>query len=762
MLKFYKILVLLILLVGSRQLISQSTLLNPITTLVDKSKAGNKLPTIIDNSGNTRGAGFNGENIFVATRTGGNIIYYWDVSKPDTDPKTMDMTGVTGGLFAVSDLTVVGKRVFMSNMVNATGNMFKVYGWTNKEAQPKVLLEFPAPATNVRLGDAISVIGDPASDGLLVASGHGTKSFYIWKMKGDTISDKTPAVVTLDSVMNLNFARITKVPQSDMYLASGPTMGMALLDKDFKVLEWVKPGVYFPSWPMYAQILFYKGKRLLSYQHVKTSPVENFQYVMDISSDSTTLSAIKNIGSKPAVDRLIHTLNLGNISNGNASVSVDILPDEAGNLLSFAYSAGNGFILQQYGNAIKPSVSPVSTVIDKRKFTNKLPAIIDNAGNTRGAGFNGKHIFVATRTNGNKIFYWDVAAPDADPKELKMTGVAGGTFVVSDLCVAGSHTFMSNMVFVGGAFKVYHWPNVDAEPAVLLEFANAPARLGDAITVIGNPMEEARLFASGHGSKDFYVWIIKNGKIENNTPQKITLDKPANVNFGRITKVPGEDTYIASGSNIGLSLLDKDFKVTFEIPLGTYFPSWPMNAQVFTYKNQRFLGYVHTKTSPVENSFYVVDVNNGNTISDALRDLVASPFAGRLIHSVNMGDVNNGNASVGMDIVPDALGNVWAMAYSAGNGFILQKFGDKTSSAWDYDVSAFKMYPNPASGLLTIQSEYKIKRVVVYDLNARMIIAHPVENTETTLDVSTFQNGVYFLSLETDGGLFSEKLIIQK
>ena len=70
----------------------------------------------------------------------------------------------------------------MSNMVNATGNMFKVYGWSNKEAQPKVLLEFPAPATNVRLGDAISVIGDPATDGLLVASGHGTKSFYIWKM----------------------------------------------------------------------------------------------------------------------------------------------------------------------------------------------------------------------------------------------------------------------------------------------------------------------------------------------------------------------------------------------------------------------------------------------------------------------------------------------------------------------------------------------------------------------------------------------------
>ena len=435
MLKFYKILVLLILLAGSRQLISQSTLLNPITTLIDKSKAGNKLPTIIDNAGNTRGAGFNDENIFVATRTGGNIIYYWDVAKPDDDPKTMNTSIITGGAFPLSDLTAVGKKVFASNMVNATGSLFKMYGWANKDAQPKVLLEFAAPAST-RLGDAFSVVGDPATDGLLIASGHGTKSFYIWKMKGDTISDKTPNIVTLDSVMNVNFARITKVPQSDMYLASGSSMGMALLDKDFKLLEWIKPGVYFPSWAMYAQ--------------------------------------------------------------------------------------------------------------------------------------------------------------------------------------------------------------------------------------------------------------------------------------------------------------------------------------VFTYKNQRLLGYVHTKSSPVENFLYVVDITTGANIRDALKDLIATPFTDRLIHSVNLGNVTNGNASVGLSILPDALGNVWAMAYGAGNGFVLQRFGDKISSAWDYNVSAFKMYPNPSSGILNIDSEYRIKKVVVFDINGRMIDAMPSDSQQITLDVSGFQNGVYFVSLQTDGGLFSKKLIIQK
>jgi hypothetical protein len=350
MLKFYRLFILIAFLADNHRSAGQSTLLNPISTLVDKSKAGNKLPAIIDNAGNTRGAGLNSENIFVATRTGGNIIYYWDIAKPDVDPKTMNTAAVTGGTFPVSDLTVVGKQIFMSNMVNSTGSVFKIYGWSNKESSPSVLLEFPAPAPNVRLGDAITVLGDPNTDGQLIASGWGTKNFYIWKMKGGEIPDKNPLVITLDSVTNVNFARITKVPQSDMFLASGPTMGMALLDKDFKVLEWVKPGVYFPSWPMYAQIFFYKGKRLMAYQHVKTAPIENFQYIMDISADSTTLSAFRNIGKKPAIDRIIHSVSLGNISNGNASVSMDILTNETGHLLSFNYSAGNGFLLQKLGD----------------------------------------------------------------------------------------------------------------------------------------------------------------------------------------------------------------------------------------------------------------------------------------------------------------------------------------------------------------------------------------------------------------------------
>lgn len=48
--RFYQNFVLFLFLASGHQLIGQSTLLTPVTTVVDKSKAGNKLPAIIDNS----------------------------------------------------------------------------------------------------------------------------------------------------------------------------------------------------------------------------------------------------------------------------------------------------------------------------------------------------------------------------------------------------------------------------------------------------------------------------------------------------------------------------------------------------------------------------------------------------------------------------------------------------------------------------------------------------------------------------------------
>ncbi|HMM11229.1 MAG TPA: DUF4623 domain-containing protein, partial [Bacteroidales bacterium] len=320
------------------------------------------------------------------------------------------------------------------------------------------------------------------------------------------------------------------------------------------------------------------------------------------------------------------------------------------------------------------SITPVTTLMDMTQASGNLPAIIDNAGNNRGAGFNGQYVFVASRQNGNHVYYWDVNAPTAPPQELNLTGVAGGTFTLSDLAVVGNHVFVSNMVFVGGEFKVYHWNGLSATPTVLLSYPAAPARLGDAISVVGDPATNALLIASGHGTKDFYVWQIVNGQIPNTTPVVYNFPDITNANFGRIVGIPGSNNYIASGSGFGVLLLDAQMNILAEIP-AAWFPYWSIYPMVFYSSGQRYLAYHHVQTGAggTQNVFYVLDLSGADLVT-AFQDLAAGVFANKVVHSVNLGSIANGNASVGLDNVRDAQGNPVFMAYSAGNGFIVQKF----------------------------------------------------------------------------------------
>ncbi|HMP31814.1 MAG TPA: DUF4623 domain-containing protein, partial [Saprospiraceae bacterium] len=188
----------------------------------------------------------------------------------------------------------------------------------------------------------------------------------------------------------------------------------------------------------------------------------------------------------------------------------------------------------------------IATLLDLSQSSGALPATISNAGENRGASFNGRYLFIASRTGGNNVQYLDVSNILSGPKSLNMTGVGGGTFVISDIVTSANNIIVSNMATKGGVFKVYHWNNLDSISQLLLQVDNAPERLGDAISLIGDPSKQAHLIVSGHGSKSFFIWEIVSGTIPNKTPKVVTIDAFANVNFCRITKVPGEDMYIAS------------------------------------------------------------------------------------------------------------------------------------------------------------------------------------------------------------------------
>lgn len=316
----------------------------------------------------------------------------------------------------------------------------------------------------------------------------------------------------------------------------------------------------------------------------------------------------------------------------------------------------------------------IVTVLERNTAQGNLPAIIDDAGATRGSSFNGQYVFVASRQGGgDNVYYWDVMNPDLPPQTLNMTGVTGGTFTLADLTTVGNHIFVSNMTFANGNFKLYHWNGVNAQPTTLIDFPNSPVRLGDAITVVGNPSVEAAIVVTAHGAESVYIWGMQNGQIVDPTPEVYPFPG-VSTNFAKVTVALGDDDYVIMSGTFGIALLD-DGDIVFQIEQ-SFFPAWPLHANIFYYEGSRYLAFTHVRLNPNESKLYVLDISDGENVQQALTNLAASTFAEKLVHTVDLGGVSNGNGSVSNDVIIDPYGNLWLYAFSAGNGFVLQRVGD--------------------------------------------------------------------------------------
>jgi hypothetical protein len=72
-------------------------------------------------------------------------------------------------------------------------------------------------------------------------------------------------------------------------------------------------------------------------------------------------------------------------------------------------------------------------------------------------------------------------------------------------------------------------------------------------------------------------------------------------------------------------------------------------------------------------------------------------------------------------------------------------------------INNILIYPNPVESKLTIDSKENIKRVTIIDIMGKTVQSISIMNT--TIDVSSLTEGIYFLQIQTDKGLVSKKFI---
>ena len=74
----------------------------------------------------------------------------------------------------------------------------------------------------------------------------------------------------------------------------------------------------------------------------------------------------------------------------------------------------------------------------------------------------------------------------------------------------------------------------------------------------------------------------------------------------------------------------------------------------------------------------------------------------------------------------------------------------------DFDANGVKIYPNPTSGLVKIQSNFTIKKITISDINGRQINTFEATNQFSLEDLS---RGVYFAKIYVEDRIITKKII---
>jgi len=83
----------------------------------------------------------------------------------------------------------------------------------------------------------------------------------------------------------------------------------------------------------------------------------------------------------------------------------------------------------------------------------------------------------------------------------------------------------------------------------------------------------------------------------------------------------------------------------------------------------------------------------------------------------------------------------------------------ETTSTQEISGTSFKVYPNPVTDKLTVQS-LDMKKLTVSDLLGRTLKTYKLQNESSkVIDMNSLRSGIYFISIETGKGTYTSKFI---
>lgn len=147
----------------------------------------------------------NVRRVFVASRSNSQINIRVLDDSTGADVGTLDMTGITGGTFAINDVEVDHwGHIYVCNLTtNASTSAFKVYRWDDLASVPQLVLNYTGSEA-VRLGDKFTVAYNPAIQGYSIwaaSASTGINKVYVWnQLSGLDSLNQVPVEINLAGV----------------------------------------------------------------------------------------------------------------------------------------------------------------------------------------------------------------------------------------------------------------------------------------------------------------------------------------------------------------------------------------------------------------------------------------------------------------------------------------------------------------------------------------------------------------------------------
>lgn len=397
--------------------------------------------------------------------------------------------------------------------------------------------------------------------------------------------------------------------------------------------------------------------------------------------------------------------------------------------------------------------------IDKNPYT-----FINNT--IRGIAYSKGKIFVAHYSSSS---YYHIYVYEAYSgytiKTLDTLNLSGGDRYINDIEASeDGKIFICNLTTNSGttAFKIYKMDNIETKPMTFISYKSGNYRLGDNFRVVGNYNTTAVIYAPAANSNKVLKWVIKNGSLQSQTPQIISLQ---NYTFKTVPSVYP----ISTSENSDFFANSHSTKVAYFNADGTKIDSISSNViptnssalSFFNYKNKNYLATFQ----------YVSNLYDTNRQNIRLVELSA-PY-----YQMSQNSIYGITERIGQDNNPNATGdvahwidgtNVYIAVLATNGGLAVYRcskppFNQPSTNVeeqqlednrYHKDFHISQNYPNPFNGATNIKyilPKSSSIEISVYDILGRKVFEEKINNLNP---------GEYFYRFDAESLNFSSGIYI--